>query len=223
MPNAMVAVLAFVLITYGIAEILGASGAIAALTLGFVLSNRVSLGVTRLRVFDHVADLREPRYVALFLADAIFLLKTFFFLYLGISVQVTDWRLGALAVGAVAALYATRAVVVRLTMPTSTSRWDASVMTVMGPKGLAAAVLAGVPIQMGLAQGEVIQQFTYMLVLASIVVTSAMVPQLSRGPVGALMARVFGGFAESAPAPRPLEVVEADVDELRTEADAVGR
>jgi NhaP-type Na+/H+ or K+/H+ antiporter len=222
MPNAMVAVLAFVFMTYGIAEILGASGAIAALTLGFVLSNRVSLGVTRLGLFRHVADLREPRYVALFLADAIFLLKTFFFVFLGISVRFTDWRLGALALGAVVAIYATRAAIVRLTMPASTTRWDASVMAVMGPKGLAAAVLAGVPIQMGVAQGDLIQQFTYMVVLASIVVTSATVPVLSRGLVGALMGRAFGGFAEAPPG-GPLQVTEQDAGDDRAEADVVGR
>ncbi|MBP1606704.1 MAG: hypothetical protein H6Q08_2078, partial [Acidobacteria bacterium] len=74
-------------------------------------------------------------------------------MYLGISVRFTDWRLGALAVAAVIAVYAARTAIVRLTMPASMSRWDASVMAVMGPKGLAAAVLAGVPIQMGIVQG----------------------------------------------------------------------
>ena len=92
LPNAMVAVVAFVLVTYGVAEALGTSGAIAALTLGFVLANRVSLGIPRLWLFRHVQGVQEPRYVAWFLADLIFILKTFFFVYLGISVRFTDWR-----------------------------------------------------------------------------------------------------------------------------------
>lgn len=194
MPNAMVGVLAFVLVTYGVAESLGASGAIAALTLGFVISNRVALGVSRLRPFAHVVELREPRYVRWFLADAVFLLKTFFFVFLGISVRFADWRLTGIAVAAVLAIYLSRTITVRLTMPTTTGRWDASVMAVMGPKGLAAAVLAGVPVQMGIAQGDVMQQFTYIVVLASIVVTSLLVPQVAGGPVGVLMDHVFGAY-----------------------------
>jgi NhaP-type Na+/H+ or K+/H+ antiporter len=214
MPNAMVAVIALVLVTYGVAETLGVSGAIASLTLGFVLSNRVPLGISRLRAFSHVADLREPRYVAWFLADAIFLLKTFFFLYLGISVEFSDWRLAALGLGAVLVIYLARAAVVRLTMPASTSRWDASVMTVMGPKGLAAAVLAGVPTQLGIAQGDAMQQFTYTVVLASIVVTSVLVPQLARGPVGVVMDHLFGAYA-----PLPAEAGTAGLFRPADEAD----
>jgi NhaP-type Na+/H+ or K+/H+ antiporter len=194
MPNAMVGVIAFVLVTYGVAESLGASGAIAALTLGFVISNRVALGISRFRPFAHVVDLREPRYVGWFLADAIFLLKTFFFVFLGISVRFADWRLTGLAVGTVLAIYLVRTAIIRLTMPATTGRWDASVMAVMGPKGLAAAVLAGVPTQMGITQGDVMQQFTYIVVLASIVVTSVLIPQLAGGPVGVLMDHVFGAY-----------------------------
>jgi NhaP-type Na+/H+ or K+/H+ antiporter len=221
MPNAMVGVIAFVLVTYGVAESLGASGAIAALTLGFVISNRVALGVTRLRLFDHVAELREPRYVGWFLADAIFLLKTFFFVFLGISVRFADWRLTGLAVAAVLATYAARTLIVRGTMPVTTNRWDASVMAVMGPKGLAAAVLAGVPIQMGIAQGDVMQQFTYLVVLASIVVTSVLVPQLGSGPVGALLGRVFGAYAVSG-APGGVGTLHAAGDETEDTRDAAG-
>jgi NhaP-type Na+/H+ or K+/H+ antiporter len=183
MPNAMMAVIACVLVTYGLAEAAGASGAIAALTLGFVLGNRGALGLSRLRAFAGAGE-REPRYVSWFLSDIIFLLKAFFFVYLGISVRFADRRLGALAVLSVIGVYLTRAAIVRVSMPDSTSRPDARVMAVLGPKGLAAAVLAGVPLQMGVAQGEAIQQLTYMVVLASIVATSVLVPVLVRSPEG---------------------------------------
>jgi len=220
MPNAMVGVIAFVLVTYGVAESLGASGAIAALTLGFVISNRVALGISRLRPFDHVAELREPRYVGWFLADAIFLLKTFFFVFLGISVRFADWRLTGLAIGSVVAIYLARTIIVRLTMAATTTRWDASVMAVMGPKGLAAAVLAGVPVQMGIPQGEVMQQFTYIVVLASIVLTSLLVPQLATGPVGAAMGHVFGAYASPGTAGRAGTLpVSDDAEDDREPAD----
>ena len=203
LPNAMVAVIGFVLVSYGVAELLGVSGAIAVLTLGFVLSNRIALGIPRLWAFRHVAGQQEPRYVAWFLADLIFILKTFFFVYLGISVRFSDWRLAAIALALVLALYASRATVVRLTqVPAATSRRDAGVMAVMGPKGLAAAVLAGVPAQLGLAQGELIQQFTYMVVLASVALTSTLVPLLESGVFRPLSDALFGCFTCRMVSPR---------------------
>ena len=141
----------------------------------------------------HVASLQETPYVQDFLSDLIFILKTFFFVYLGISVRFADWRLAALALATVLLAYAGRAAVVRLVVPRSTRRFDASVMAVMGPKGLAAAVLAGVPLQRGVEHGEVMQQFTYLVVLASIAVTSLAVPMIDRGPVGAAFQRLFRG------------------------------
>lgn len=193
MPNPTVGVVAIVLVTYGVADYAGASGAIAVLALGFVLRNALSFGVARLPMMAHVASLQETPYVQAFLSDLIFILKTFFFVYLGISVRFADWRLSALALATVLVAYAGRAAVVRLVVPRSTRRFDASVMAVMGPKGLAAAVLAGVPLQRGVEHGEVMQQFTYLVVLASIAVTSLAVPMIERGPVGAAFRRLFRG------------------------------
>lgn len=197
MPNAMVALVACVLLTYGLAEAAGASGAIAALTLGFVLGNRRSLGLSRLAPFADAGE-RPPRYVLWFLSDVIFLLKTFFFVFLGISVHFPDWRLGGVALLALTGVYLTRAAIVRVSMPGSTRRPETRVMAVMGPKGLAAAVLAGVPLQMGVAQGEAIQQFTYMVVLASIVATSMLVPVLLRLPAGDATSPGVGACASGA-------------------------
>jgi NhaP-type Na+/H+ or K+/H+ antiporter len=180
----------------------------------------VALGIARLRPFAHVVELREPRYVGWFLADAVFLLKTFFFVFLGISVRFADWRLTGIAVGAVLAIYLARTLIIRLTIPTTTNRWDASVMAVMGPKGLAAAVLAGVPIQMGIAQGDVMQQFTYIVVLASIVVTSVLVPQVAGGPVGVVMDHVFGAY-ETREGPGRTGVAPVAEDSGEDERDAV--
>ena len=193
MPNPMVGLVAIVLVTYGVADYVGASGAIAVLALGFVLRNAATLGVARLPLMGHVASLQETPHLQDFLSDLIFILKTFFFVYLGISVRFADWRLLALALSTVLLAYAARAAVVRLVVPRSTRRFDASVMAVMGPKGLAAAVLAGVPLQRGIEHGEVMQQFTYLVVLASIAVTSLVVPMIDRGPVGAAFQRLFRG------------------------------
>jgi len=53
----------------------------------------------------------------------------------------------------------------------------------MVPKGLASAVLASVPLRMGLPGGETVQGFAYTVVLFSIFTTALLVPVLRRPAV----------------------------------------
>lgn len=204
MPNPMLTLLAYVFVVYGFTEALGFSGAIAALSLGFTLTNIRRLRIHRLRPFRHVSEVKMPAYVGLFLADATFLLKTFFFVYLGISIRFADAAIALWALAAVLVVYAVRVAVVRLAVPRGTARRDAAVMAVMAPKGLAAAVLAGTPVQMGLAGAETARQFTYMAVLVSISLTSLLIPLLAIRPGRAAVGRLFRGFADE-PAPQAAE------------------
>jgi len=63
-------------------------------------------------------------------------------------------------------------------------------MAVMTPKGLAPAVLAAVPLRRGVEGAETLQQFTYIVVVASIVMVSVLIPlvqsRLGAGACGAL-------------------------------------
>jgi len=81
----------------------------------------------------------------------------------------------------------------------------ASLISVMIPKGLAAAVLASIPLQEKIPGGDVIQHVTYAMVLFSIVLTSIMTFLVDRTALGKFYARIFRGFAATpevaAPAP----------------------
>ena len=62
---------------------------------------------------------------------------------------------------------------------------DAAITSMLAPKGLAAAVLAALPLQYGVAGGELIRDTTYMVVLVSITLTALLVmlypvPQVRR-------------------------------------------
>ena len=57
---------------------------------------------------------------------------------------------------------------------------DISIISVMVPKGLAAVVLASIPLQQGVAGGELIQNITYSVVLLSILFTSFLVLLLDK-------------------------------------------
>src|SRR5690606_21169956 len=83
------------------------------------------------------------------------------------------WLYGMLAAGAI---FASRPLAVRFGLSRkATPQRDARVASVLVPRGLAAAVLASVPAQMGLEQGPIIEAATVGAVLFSIVVSSALI------------------------------------------------
>jgi NhaP-type Na+/H+ or K+/H+ antiporter len=168
---------AFVFILYGLAEISGFSGAIAALAFGMVLGNCASLPwIGRWTVKPVQLNQTETA----FFAEAVFLLKTFFFVYIGLSLRFDGflWALyGLLLAGT---LFVGRIGVAWLSIPHAAGVRDVSVAAVMNPKGLAAAVLAGMPLAAGLAGGESIQSVVYSVILFSIIGTSLLVFLLDR-------------------------------------------
>ena len=163
---------AFVFVIYGIVELLGYSGPIAALTFGVTLGNIDVLGPPIMR------DAISRRPISLndneraFFSEAVFLLRTFFFVYIGLSVRLYDWwpfALGAIITGA---LFVARIPIVRLSVPRDTVPKDASFMATMIPKGLGAAVLASLPAQQGVQGGETIQSIVFSIILCSTMLTT---------------------------------------------------
>lgn len=163
---------AFVFVIYGIVELLGYSGPIAALTFGVTLGNIDVLGppIMRKAISSKPISLNDNERA--FFSEAVFLLRTFFFVYIGISVRLYDWwpfALGAIITGT---LFLIRIPVVRLSVPRDTSPKDAAFMAAMIPKGLGAAVLASLPAQQGVTGGETIQSVVFSIILCSTLLTT---------------------------------------------------
>lgn len=181
-PNTVFTTLAYVFILFGLTELWGYSGAIAAMTFGIVTANLPNVPqrvVGRIFSFRFVAFQEHERA---FFGEAVFLVKTFFFVYLGVSITFADWRavMIGLLLGVIA--FPARAPVVRLlASPSTTSRRDAGLMTALVPKGLAAAVLASLPAQAGLPGGEAIQGTVYAAIFFSIVTCAVLVFVVERG------------------------------------------
>lgn len=174
LPNTTFSTIAASLMLYGVTEALGFSGAIAVLTFGLTLANHATMGLGRLlgRPVATTVTAEEQR----FYGEVVFLLKTFFFVYLGLSMRFDDAR-SFLAAGAiVVAVYLARAVIAQRLAPPAWSRRDGALVAVMVPKGLAAAVLAGLPLQQGVPDGAIIQSTTFAVVLLSILATALAVP-----------------------------------------------
>jgi cell volume regulation protein A len=68
---------------------------------------------------------------------------------------------------------------------------DTALTSMMAPKGLASAVLATLPLEYGVAGGEVIRDATYMVVLFSITLTALLVIIYHIGFVERIYARIL--------------------------------
>ncbi|MFN7327451.1 MAG: cation:proton antiporter [Chitinophagales bacterium] len=163
---------AFVFIIYGIVELLNFSGPIAALMFGITLGNIDVLGPPILRNVISRKPIALNENEKAFFSEAVFLLRTFFFVYIGISVRLENWWYMVLGGMITGALFLVRIFIVRLSVPRTTPLKDAAFMAVMIPKGLGAAVLASLPAQKGVAGGDIIQAVVFSIILCSTFMTT---------------------------------------------------
>lgn len=87
---------------------------------------------------------------------------------------------------------------------------DAALVAVMSPKGLAAVVLASIPLEQHLPGGDTLRATTYGIVFLSIVFTSVLSFLIERTRVAELYTALFRGFG-SAPAVPTLPAPNGEV------------
>lgn len=195
-PNTFLSTLAFAFIIYGFTELLGFSGGIASLAFGFGLSNNerivrlLKLRIMLKRDFSAISTIEKN-----FFSEVVFILKTFFFLFLGISIQFSSFSTAMISMFIVLAIYTMRLFMTRFTLNKSISVNEASIVSLMVPKGLAAAVLAGLPLQYGIAEGVVIQETAFLVVLFSIVLTALLIPFTGKGFIARFYQSFFRKFS----------------------------
>ena len=191
-PNTISSTIAYAFIVYGICEFLGFSGAIAVMSLGFTLTNFGEMGLKRFKVLNHNVEALTAMDIA-FYREAVFLLKTYFFVYLGISIQFSETTLIVVALGMMVLVFGTRLLLTRQVCraPAYTAR-DAALSSMLAPKGLAAAVLASVPLQYGIADGALIRDTAYMVVLVSISLCALLIMAYPIPVVQRLYGRLLG-------------------------------
>jgi NhaP-type Na+/H+ or K+/H+ antiporter len=191
-PNTMLSTLAFLFVIYGVSEFLGFSGAIAALAFGFGISNKPFGAFERLGLKVQAPEATLSEGEKNFFNEVIFILKTFFFLYLGISMRFSDWAGPAMG-AAIALLVIAIRVGFSLIIPSRGIKLpDRELIAVMAPKGLASAVLAGLPIQAGMAGASRMQEYCYDVVLFSILFSAILSFLLKRRIISPFLDRLFG-------------------------------
>ena len=202
LENSIFTTPAFVFVLFGLVELIGFSGYVAAAVFGAVLGNiEVFHGMAWMRRYLPTEPITLNDTERVFLGEAVFLLKSFFFVYVGVSIKFTDLRLVYVSFILTALVFFIRVPATYVSLDRRTPVHDISLVSIMSPKGLAAVVLASIPLQQDLPGGAVLQDVTYGVVFMSIVFTSLLSFLIERTRLARLYAFIFSRFGVPAPVP----------------------
>lgn len=169
--------LAALLLLYAFVESVQGSGPIAVLVFGVVLANNKAITkMLKMRMFK-IHDKKVER----FHREISFLVRTFFFVYLGLLINISSYMIFTLAVGLTVVLLGTRFLAVHLsTIKLNLEQTDKRIMSVMMPRGLAAAVLTQIPMSYGIGHTQIYVDMVIGVILTSIIFTTIGVTVLRR-------------------------------------------
>ena len=176
MPFSYMLTLGMVLLGYAASEGLGGSGALSALLFGLILGNEREL----FKVFRINEDKNEDekRMVSVskglkrFQAEIAFLIRTFFFVFLGIIVSINSIFILVAGITLSFILFVTRFGAVWITTRNSSMKGDQEIMTTVLTRGLAAAVLATLPAQFGLPYSDLFVGIAVIVIVATAIMAT---------------------------------------------------
>ena len=171
--NMMFATFALAFIIYGLCDQLNLNGGTAMLVYGIVVGNINYFSKSRiLKKFTHGEDLILNENHRTFFSEVGFVLQTYFFVYVGISLQFSDITLFVISVIVSVSIFIGRQFIAKFIISKETPKFEREIISLMTPKGLVAAVMASLPLQYGLPNGNEIQGIVYYIVFISILLCS---------------------------------------------------
>lgn len=158
---------AFLFILYGVTEYLNFSGPLTALSFGIAIGN---LQYFEPKLLENVIPNQRiilPQIEKDFFNQIVFLLRIFFFVFIGIKMQFDrlDWLMWGAIITIV--LFVVRIIAVKLITTKDAPLLDKAVISIMIPKGLGAAVIATLPLRQGHEDGNLIQSICFSIILFS--------------------------------------------------------
>ena len=163
--------LGMLFILYFLARSLGESGALTCLVFGLMLGNR-QFFAKKLRLKKLAKVVMLPA-VDPFHERITFLVRAFFFVFVGLLASFGQLEFIIVGVGIGVALFVSRIGITRITVTaTKFLPFDRLVTAFMMPRGLAAAVLATLPLSLGLPNSGAYPQIVFMIILTSVVITT---------------------------------------------------
>jgi len=170
--------IAAILLLYSFVEFLESNGAIAALSFGIIVGNSKRI----FSFIDSTKDYKMTTSEKFFFAEISFFVKTFFFFYLGMIINLTDLPLILLGFLLTLILFLIRPLAVSIASRKYKLRdKDRIFMEILTPKGLAAAVLAQLPAQAGVAFGDQFSTIVLAVIMFSILISTIGVFLTERG------------------------------------------
>ncbi|PXV59357.1 NhaP-type Na+/H+ or K+/H+ antiporter [Dysgonomonas alginatilytica] len=187
LKNSMFTSFALAFMLYGFCELLGVNGGMAVLSFGFILGNindlsdilekRSSLGKDFIKRKNPMLLMEDERN---FYSEIAFIFKTFFFVYIGMSIRLSESEHIVMGILFISLMFIVRIPSIALFCRKGYSPRDRRIMSILNPKGLVSAVLASMPLQLAVTEqeirtGEVIQNIGYASVMFSIIIFSLLI------------------------------------------------
>jgi len=164
--HAYMLTLGILFVLFFLANSFGESGALTALVFGLMLGNRSHLARILKFKLPRI-ELDDPTH-----NQITFLVRSFFFVFVGLMASLGQYEYAILGVGITIAIYFGRIIVTKTTLTKRFSLLDRRVTRSMIPRGLAAAVLATFPITLGLPNAEAYPQIIFFIILTSVIITT---------------------------------------------------
>ncbi|MEM3703706.1 MAG: cation:proton antiporter [Candidatus Bathyarchaeia archaeon] len=173
---------------YAASEILGGSGSLCSLLFGIVLGNEKEIYrmLKREKASETVVDAGLKRFES----EIAFLLRTFFFVYIGLMFTMSELKIIIIGVILSLILLLARFISVRVaTVRSAELLKERSIMSALLTRGLDAAVLATLPMQYA-EKGEIYFKELYplyiniavLVILVTAVIATVGIPLLRRKP-----------------------------------------
>ena len=149
-----------------LANSFGESGALTALVFGLMLGNKkYFLKKLRIKLPENTIDNSLHSQVT-------FIVRAFFFVFVGLLASFGQIEYVIFGILATVAIYIGRVIITHTALVKGFSKLDKKVTSVMIPRGLAAAVLATIPLTMGLQNGEAYPQIIFFIIMTSVIITT---------------------------------------------------
>jgi potassium/hydrogen antiporter len=164
------------LLTFTLARTLGGTGAVSALFLGLIIGNAPQ--IAKVLKFKNSISINEN--VSAFHSQISFLIRSFFFVFTGLLFSFSSLSIVILGLALSFIYLGLRFFAVKMTFLKSSFQNSKSLITIMLPRGLAAAVLASLPFASGVPGSEVFPEIAFIVIITTIVICTVGVAILKK-------------------------------------------
>ena len=164
-PNAYMLTLAMLFLTFVVATNLGGNGALSALFFGLMIGNSRHIG-RRIKFRTTISIDANVRH---FHSQISFLIRSFFFVFTGLLFSFSSFTSVIIGIVLSFTFLGIRFIVIKMATVKSELKTYETLMTVMFPRGLAAAVLASIPLTSGVPDSQVFPEIAFIVILTTII------------------------------------------------------